>query len=76
MAVKERAERWIKEYGPGGDPEAAFYAGARFAYRDAARGMGRAGVDEDVFQGWVKEMGFSPVAGEEIRKIYGEEYDG
>lgn len=64
------------EYAPGGDPDGAFYAGAAFAYKDAARCMGRAIVYEGDFDNWCRTVGFTPATEEEIRKIYQEAYNG
>lgn len=64
------------EYAPGGDPEDAFYAGAAFAYKDAARCMGAELIYEGDFDNWCRAAGFTPIVEEEIRKIYREAYDG
>ena len=62
------------EYAPGGDPDDAFYAGAAFAYKDAARCMGQVLVYEGDFNNWLRAVGFTPAIEEEIRNIYWRAY--
>lgn len=64
------------EYAPGGDPDDAFYAGAAFGYKDAARCMGLAQVHEGDFDNWLRTVGFTPATEDEIRKVYWEGYYG
>jgi hypothetical protein len=75
MALADRIEEWKKEYGPGGNADDVFLAGAQFAYLDAAWGMGMVLVYEGDFDSWVKKLGFSPVAEEMVRKVYTEAYE-
>lgn len=66
-----------REHAPGGDPDDAFHAGAAFAYKDAARCMGRAMVYEGDFDNWCRVVGFICESTQnEIRKIYQEAYNG
>jgi len=64
------------EYGPGGDPEMAFFAGAMFGYRDSARRMGEAMIYDGDFERWAELAGFSPEARMQLTKIYEEAYHG
>lgn len=62
------------EYAPGGDPDAAFYAGALFAYQDAAARMGEVSIHEGDFDRWLAAAGFSPVVADHLRLTYQEAY--
>lgn len=64
------------EFAPGSDPDNAFYAGALFAYRDAAKLMGDCLISQRQFDAWLDQGEFSPAAIDCMRRVYREAYNG
>jgi hypothetical protein len=66
----QSSQAYRKEFGPGGDPDQAFHAGAIFAYRDAVLRMGECLINPGDFEAWLNAIGFLP----DTHKLMREEF--